>query len=267
MRITIEHQTRYSYSGTLNGGLQQLRLTPPNNRLQRVDYWDVEINGGTLQASYIDHHQNEVRLISLEPGVEAVMLTSTGGVETFDQAGVLGESVNGCPLWFYRRSTARTKEGKALKALVREEARRDGEDPLERLHGLSARILEQVRYETGRSDADTTAEEAWQAGHGVCQDHTHIFLTVARALGFPARYVSGYLLMTDRITQEAGHAWAEAHVDGLGWVGFDVSNQQSPDERYVRLAIGTDYRDAAPVRGILHGDVREALAVEVQVQQ
>ncbi len=104
-------------------------------------------------------------------------------------------------------------------------------------------------------------------GKGVCQDHAHIFIAAARLLGFPARYVSGYLMLDDRVDQVAGHAWAEAHVDGLGWVSFDPSNGISPDARYVRLALGRDYRDAAPISGIRLGMLDERLDVRITVEQ
>lgn len=86
-------------------------------------------------------------------------------------------------------------------------------------------------------------------------------------MGIPARYVSGYLMMDDRIEQDAGHAWAEAHVEGLGWVGFDISNGISPDARYVRVATGRDYSDAAPITGIRYGARDEAMHVKLAVEQ
>ncbi len=86
-------------------------------------------------------------------------------------------------------------------------------------------------------------------------------------MGFPGRYVSGYLMLDGQDDQAAGHAWAEAHVDGLGWVGFDVSNGISPDERYVRLAVGRDYRDAMPASGVVVGAANERLAVHITVEQ
>ena len=101
----------------------------------------------------------------------------------------------------------------------------------------------------------------------MCQDHAQIFIAAARAMEIPARYVSGYLMMNDRIEQEATHAWAEAWVQGLGWVGFDVSNGISPDPRYVRVATGRDYRDAAPITGISFGPVAERLTVDLAVEQ
>jgi transglutaminase-like putative cysteine protease len=136
-----------------------------------------------------------------------------------------------------------------------------------RLHALAEIIRGAVTYETGRTDADTKAEEAVEAGHGVCQDHAHIFIAAARLLGYPARYAGGYLMMNDRVEQEAGHAWAEIHVAGLGWVGFDVSNAISPDERYVRVATGLDYAETSPVSGMRFGAATESMDVKIQVQQ
>ena len=110
-------------------------------------------------------------------------------------------------------------------------------------------------------------DAAIELGRGVCQDHAHIFIAAARAMDYPARYVSGYLMMNDRTRQDASHAWAEAHIGGLGWVGFDVSNGISPDARYVRVATGLDYREAAPVAGLRYGDGSEAMDVEIVVAQ
>jgi transglutaminase-like putative cysteine protease len=138
---------------------------------------------------------------------------------------------------------------------------------LDRLHALIGLIRERIEYKTGTTEVTTTAEDAIAHGEGVCQDHAHVFIAAARKLGLPARYISGYLMMEGVEDQVATHAWAEAHVEGLGWVGFDVSNGISPDERYVRLAIGLDYRDAMPVSGIRTGQGSEELAVHISVQQ
>lgn len=152
---------------------------------------------------------------------------------------------------------------KALLANLPEKA----DSTLEMLHVLSAEILREVGYGAGHTDADTTAEDAIAGGYGVCQDHVHIFIGIARALNVPVRYVSGYLMLDDRVQQDASHAWAEAHVSGLGWVGFDISNGISPDERYVRVATGRDYREAAPLTGINVGSAEQVLHVELAVEQ
>jgi transglutaminase-like putative cysteine protease len=159
--------------------------------------------------------------------------------------------------------------GAKLKALAARFAH-DGSNTIPMLHELMDAIGAAVAYEPGHTGAATTAEAALAAGKGVCQDHAHIFIATARA-GLPARYVSGYLLLADRVEQEAGHGWAEVHVAGLGWVGFDVSNAKCPDGGYVRLAVGADYRDAAPVKGIARGggfgELSVALAVEQQLAE
>jgi transglutaminase-like putative cysteine protease len=99
-----------------------------------------------------------------------------------------------------------------------------------------------MAYVPGATQTKTLAEDALASGKGVCQDHAQAFVAAARVMGYPARYVSGYLMMEETPDQAASHAWAEAHVDGLGWVGFDPANDISPDDRYVHIAYGLDYR-------------------------
>ena len=112
--------------------------------------------------------------------------------------------------------------------------------------------------------AATTAAEALALGKGVCQDMTHALIALAHAAAMPARYVTGYLL-TDDEEGEAAHAWAELHVDGLGWIGFDPANRCCPDDRYIRLGSGRDAREAAPIRGVSRGGAGEAMDVTVVV--
>jgi transglutaminase-like putative cysteine protease len=227
----------------------------------------TRIEGGIREAEFNDHHMNHVMLISFAGEGHEIVVTSEGEVDTEDTAGVLGRHQGFTPLWLFERQTELTRAGAQTRRLVKGLAS-DVEDPLGRLHELSRRIREAVSYRVGATDPNTTAELALEHGHGVCQDHAHVFLAAARLLGVPARYVSGYLMMNDRVHQDASHAWVEAHVEGLGWVGFDVSNGISPDERYVRVATGLDYREAAPVSGLRFGDHgQESLAVDIQVQQ
>jgi transglutaminase-like putative cysteine protease len=124
-----------------------------------------------------------------------------------------------------------------------------------------------VAFDTKPTEVTTTAAEAFSLRRGVCQDLTHIFIAAARCLGIPARYVSGYLYRVDGVVdQEAGHAWAEANVPGLGWVGFDAANGISIGEGHVRVAIGLDYLGAAPVRGTRQGGGSEDLDVVLKVE-
>ena len=266
MKLNITHKTTYHYDTPVHFALQQLRLTPKTRPGQKVLDWQVHITGGTKQLEFEDHHHNQVQLVSVEPGSETVEIVASGLVETNDQAGVLGRHGGFAPLWYFKRQTELTRPGKGVDKLLKSTSKKFTGDTAS-LHKLSAKIRKQVSYEPGYTDSATTAEEAVIRGRGVCQDHSHIFLSAVRKLGLPARYVSGYLMMNDQVEQDATHAWTEVHVDGLGWVGFDISNGISPDEKYVPVATGLDYLETAPISGVRFGDGVEMLDVSVQVQQ
>ncbi|MEZ5736574.1 MAG: transglutaminase family protein [Novosphingobium sp.] len=266
MHLSVNHTTRYEFSEPVVRGLQRLRLRPKSTQGQQVLEWKMLLEGACEEVDYEDQHHNSTALVSVEPGVSTVTVTCSGKVNTADNSGIIGRHSGHMPLWAFLSQTPLTKPGPRMRALASSiDSKEDGK--LDALHELSRQVLAEVRYEIGRTEVDTPAEEAMEAGHGVCQDHTHIFLGAARLLGIPARYVSGYLMMDDRIDQEAGHGWAEAFVDGLGWVGFDVSNGICPDARYVRVATGCDYREAAPVTGISYGPGESVLAVSLAVEQ
>lgn len=264
MRLKISHTTSYQYETPVAYGLQQLRLQPKSRHGQQVLNWDINVEFGRKEANYEDEHGNTVDLVRFIEDQAEYSITCEGEVEVEDTAGVIGKHFGFVPLWLFRRDTELTRPGPLTRALAREA--KGAEDPLDILHGLSAQILDRISYSTEQKSSDLTSEAVMQAGHGVCQDHAHVFLTTARLMGFPARYVSGYLMMDDRVSQDASHAWVEAHVHGLGWVGFDVSNGISPDTRYVRVATGLDYRGAAPISGLRFGQGEENMNVSVQVQ-
>ena len=264
MDLTITHTTRYSYEQPVQYALQKARLWPADNPLQSVLEWDILVENGRVELTYSDHLRNAVALVSANRAVTEIVITAQGRVQTTDTAGILGKVYGRAPLWFFQEPTERTRPGRGIRKLAREVT---GEDQVSRFHALSAAILDAVPYTTGQTDTGTSAEDALALGAGVCQDHAQIFIAAARAAGFPARYVSGYLMMNDRVDQDASHGWAEVHLDDLGWVGFDVSNGICPDERYVRLAIGRDAREAAPISGMRFGRGDESMIVSVQVQQ
>jgi transglutaminase-like putative cysteine protease len=265
MHLKITHSTHYAYATPVDFVLQQVRLHPLDSTLQIVHDWTLDISGGRIEASYKDHYGNHVDLISAERGTQELTIVASGTVETRDNAGILGRVYGRAPLWHFAQSTTLTKPGDKIKELSR--VIDSTPDQVKGLHALSAAILEVVPYEFGQTGSETTAEDAANIGKGVCQDHANIFVSAARVAGFPARYVSGYLMMNDRVDQDASHAWAEVHLDDLGWVGFDVSNGTSPDNRYIRVAIGRDAHDAAPISGLRGGAGDESLIVSLQVQQ
>ncbi len=266
MRLNISHFTKYEYDKPVHYALQQVRLTPKSQASQNVLSWGITVEGGRKQLEFTDQHHNLVTLISLDEEQSKLNIHCKGEVETIKQSGIAGQQYGDTPLWYFKRSTALTKPGEQIHDLVKSLVD-DDRDDLTRLHALSGLVAKAVSYKKGVTNSQTTAEDALEAGHGVCQDHTHIFLSGARLLGFPGRYVSGYLMMDNHVEQDASHAWAEAWIENLGWTGFDVSNAISPDERYVRVATGLDYKDAAPISGIRIGEAKESMIVTVHVQR
>ncbi|WP_284126070.1 transglutaminase family protein [Parerythrobacter aestuarii] len=266
MRLSVRHTTLYTYTEPAVHGLQRLRLTPKSTQGQKIIDWAMRYENARPELEYEDQHHNTVTLIAVEEEARHVTVECTGIVETEDNAGVIGRHSGHLPLWSFMGQTPLTAPGAKLRAFLRDVDHDTGE-PLDYLHKLSAAIRDRVEYRVGETGVRTTAEQAIEQGSGVCQDHAHIFIAAARAAEFPARYVSGYLMMNDRVDQDATHAWAEAHVEGLGWVGFDISNGISPDRRYIRVATGRDYRDAAPVTGISLGGRAEGMQVQVAVEQ
>ena len=266
MRLHVSHTTRYSYSAPVKHGLHRLRIKPKSTHGQTIVEWDMELTGANQEVAYEDEHHNATNLVTLEPGTEQLIVRCSGIVDTSDNSGVIGQHAGHMPLWCFLRATPLTRPGNRVRALAAQ-FDRDTDRQVEELHRLSAAVLSEVPYAKGETSVDTTAEQALMAGQGVCQDHAHVFIAVCRALDIPARYISGYLLLDDRVQQEAGHAWAEAHVAGLGWVGFDISNEICPDERYVRVSTGCDYSEAAPITGLVTGASQTALNVELAVAQ
>jgi transglutaminase-like putative cysteine protease len=269
VRIVATHTSTYRYDQPLVGGLQELRLTPRPDGRQRIETWDFELDGANEEVTFTDHHGNTVKLVSLEPGAESAVIRCAGVVETADTAGVVDHR-GAAPLWIYNRSTSLTAAGARVEELLSRfddpgDAATDG--GLGRMHALSGHVRAAVDYDQGWTDVASSADEVLETGHGVCQDHSHVFLAAARKLGFAARYVSGYLMLPDQVDQDATHAWAEVWIANLGWVGFDVANAVSPDDRYVRLAVGLDYTEAAPISGLRYGEADEELDVALQVQQ
>lgn len=263
MRLKISHLTEYRYDEPAQFSLQRLRLTPPNTAGQTVRNWSLHVEGAKPEVEYDDQFGNHVNLVSLEGEQQVTRIVAEGEVETEDRNGVTGPHTGFCPLWLFLRETPLTKSGKLVKELIKGVS---GDTELARMHALMAAIHEAVDYKPGTSGTETTAEQALEKKSGVCQDHAHIFVTAARALDVPARYVSGYLMMEEKVEQAATHAWAEAHIPGLGWVGFDPANKICPDDRYVRTASGLCYKDAAPVSGMRIGTPGEKLSVTVKVE-
>ena len=204
-------------------------------------------------------------MITSTSDITAIKIKNSGTVKVYDKNGVVGEEACSTPTWYFQNQTLLTDLG-TLSGNFTIELEADV-GSVGWLHALSAKIKDKVQYKIAETEAHSSALKAVQKGLGVCQDHAHIFIGCCRSVGIPSRYISGYLLLDDIEHQTAMHAWAEAFVPSLGWVGFDVSNGVSPDSKYVRIAQGRDYKDVAPIKGTIFGGLEEVMSVNLMVQQ
>ncbi len=267
MKITIDHETLYRYEEPACYAIQSLRLTPQPCDTQMVRNWMVETSDGGALHGFTDSFGNLTHTLVIDQPHQELSIRVRGHVTTSDNHGIVSGTLEPFPPRFYLRETGQTRPDGAIRALARS-AQGDGIDPLELLHRLMFAVRDAIDYRTGESHALTTASEALANGLGVCQDHAHAFISAARTLGIPSRYVSGYLLHSEEgEPSEASHAWAEVLVQDLGWVGFDVANRICTTDHYVRIGVGLDYQEAAPIRGVRRGGGDEQMTVRVQVVQ
>jgi len=262
--ISIDHLTRYFFAEPAHYSIQCLRLTPPSFDGQQVVDWTIEMPQFDNAVRFRDSYGNDAHLVAVPSVHREISIIARGTIETEDRAGFVRGLTEAAPVRIYRRETPKTMTNDEIVDLC---AGVDGKDVIDRMHGLMNAVRDRVDYVVGVTDAHTSAAEALSDGQGVCQDHAHIFISAARFMGVPARYVNGYFLTDTVAPSEAHHAWAEAWIGGLGWLGFDPANRICPSEHYVRLACGLDSSSAAPIRGTRRGGGDAVLDVIVEVQQ
>ena len=264
MRIRIDHATTYSYDQAARFIIQVLRLTPRSCNSQQVERWRIDTDVDARLRQSEDAFGNIVHTLYTERPVDVLTVRVAGEVSTTDTNGTMSGWPDRLSPLVYLRETPLTTCDTAMIEFA---------EPfqhlpvLERLHALMGALHQRIAFEVGVTSTDHTAAQAFSEGRGVCQDHAHVFIAMARKLRVPARYVSGHMVRLDGQTvQEAAHAWAEAYVEGLGWVGFDAANGVSPTDAYVRVASGPDYLGGAPVRGANFGGAGERLTVRLDVR-
>lgn len=263
MLIRVEHATSYEYSEPVLATTQYLRMTPLSGRTQAVESWALTCSGATM-THWRDQYGNSCHTLTVSQPVERLDIRISGLVRTRDTSGVVGVASSELPAMLYLRETPYTAVTDSIRGFATSFKAHADKDRIEALHKIMLGIADAVSYSPGNTHVHTTGAEALEQGSGVCQDHAHILCAVCRALGIPARYVSGYLTHGfGREAQAASHAWAEAFVDSLGWVGFDPTNRSSPDESYIRTAVGLDYSEAGPVRGVRAGGGVETMSISV----
>ncbi|GJD96556.1 transglutaminase family protein [Methylobacterium iners] len=268
MRIRVFHETCYTYEHPARGLIQVLRLRPRDHDGQYVRKWRIEPSVDGRVSEREDGFGNVVHWFTADEPADALTIRVIGEVDTNEVHGVVRGTVERLPDVFYLRDSDLAIATPEIQAFAGEVARAGDADALPCLHRLLHAVHDRIAYEPGPTSASTTAARSFEQGKGVCQDLAHIFIAAARHLEIPTRYVSGYFHRADGvIDQEAGHAWVEALVPDLGWVGFDPANGIATTEAHIRVAIGLDYLGAAPIRGSRMGGGTETLDVRLRVEQ
>lgn len=273
-RIRVVHETGYSYAAPVHESYNEVRLTPRSDTRQNVIVSRVETAPSTRSFRYTDYWGTTVTAFDLHAPHTELAVTATSVVETADAAEPVGTAtwaeLGGADV---RDRYTEMLEHTAYVPRDRQIARtaralRRGKDPSGAVLAACRWVRSHLTYQAGTTGVHTSAVEAWEARKGVCQDFAHLTLLLLREMGVPARYVSGYLLpradtqVRDTVRGES-HAWVEAWTGG--WWGYDPTNDMPIANRHVLVAVGRDYADVPPLKGIYSGGRATALAVTVDM--
>lgn len=262
MRIAVDHRTRYRFSQPQRRIVQMLRMTPQDGAEQTVVHWHIGVDCDARLREAQDGFGNHVTMLYADGPIRDIEIHVTGEVLTAGDTGIVGGVAEALPPPVFQRQTARTAISPELLAFATDVTigARDG---IEALHRLNAAVSTRFAGQEDLGDAGRSVAQVFVEGDASPRDRAHLFVGAARGLGYPARYVSGYRPNARQLI--APHAWAEAHVDTLGWIAFDPSRGVSSDACYVRVAVGLDAATAAPIAGSRLGEGSEVLDVDLHV--
>lgn len=275
----IRHTTRFRYSAPITQSVMEVRMQPRTEGTQRALNFNIALTPNARLLNYRDylgntvHHfdipgQHRQLLIAMEAMVEMRPQNTPPEALTPDAWAALDAAA----LTHYDMLQAShyTQPTPLLDDLAAELNAERRDDPLTVLREINSGIYHAFQYKPQTTDVNSPIDDALRVRQGVCQDFSHIMLALARKLGIPCRYVSGYLFhrkegSADRSAQDATHAWVEAYLPDVGWQGFDPTNNLLCGERHIRVAIGRDYADVPPTRGVFKGEAESELSVGVSV--
>lgn len=266
MRIRIAHSSVCRYDPPATGAIQALRLTPRNHEGQYVVRWRIDVAPDARLAAHEDAFGNITHVFTADGPLAELRIEVDGVVETQNTDGVVRGTVERFPPSLFLRDTVLTQADAAIGHFAQAIRAQGAGQVLGELHALLSRLHADVACDPDPARPAAGAAEAFAGKSGGAADLTHIFVGAAHSLGIPARFIAGYFRGEDCVEQ-AGHCWAEAHVAGLGWVGFDPANGFCPTDAHVRVAVGLDALSAAPLRGTRYGVGGETLEVAITVGQ
>ncbi len=279
-RFTVEHVSDFQYGEIAQGSLVVLRLRPREDNGQALHTFALDIDPAAAPIAFADAFGNGCHLFNIHRAHRHTLVRSRSEVTTVDPAPLpkrlepdaweaLRKAASPVDNWEFLGPSRFARPSPALAAFTEAKAIRRGSDPLASLLELAAELHRTFHYEPASTSVDSPIEDILETGRGVCQDYTHVMITIARSWGIPSRYVSGYLHLEGKPGEQTpagtSHAWAEFLLPELGWIGFDPTNDTLADHRHVRIAVGRDYADAAPTRGVVVGGGNSRLDVRVTV--
>jgi transglutaminase-like putative cysteine protease len=267
MRLRVAHSIVRHFDPPAPAVSQLLRLTPRNHEGQHVINWRIDVSIDARLNAHQDAFGNITHFLSAAEPLDALRISVVGEVETQNGDGVVRGTVERFSPSLFLRDTLLTQADQRIGDFARDIRESKKGDVLAELHLLLDRLHQEMRGEEEPSQTEAaTAAEVFQRKRGVARDLAHIFVGAARSLSIPARFVAGYFCI-DGVEQRSGHAWAEAYVPKLGWIGFDPVKGVCPTEAYIRVAVGLDALGAIPIRGAHYGGGTERLAVAIEVNQ
>jgi transglutaminase-like putative cysteine protease len=279
MFYTVRHRTEFRYSHPVREGVMEVRTQPRSEGHQRCLTFDLSVTPPTRVMSYRDFLGNIVHHFDIPGAFSELAVTAQALVEVqplpdLETVSVgdwkdLDAQVAGGDYWDMLAPSRFAQPTPLLRELARDVRAERRDRPLEVLRELNDAIATTFEYMPNSTKVDSPIDEALRRRQGVCQDLAHIMIAMVRDLRIPCRYVSGYLSHRDeskpRSTDSATHAWVEAWLPGPGWIGFDPTNRLVSGVHHVRVAVGRDYADVPPTRGIYKGNADEELRVAVRV--
>jgi transglutaminase-like putative cysteine protease len=280
LQYVIRHTNRFSYTAPISESMMEVRMQPRSDGRQRCLRFELTLQPRAKVFAYQDSSGNVVHHFDI-PGRHTRLMITADAVVEIAPASEIPESIPSeawneldaiaaaGEWWESLRFSHFARETQLLVELADEIHWSRDADPLTLLRRLNFAIFHQFTYAPRTTHVDSPIDDALKVRAGVCQDLAHIMIALARRIGIPCRYVSGYLSPSqngrDRSVEGATHAWAEAFLPGLGWVGFDPTNDVLAGERHIRVAVGRDYADVPPSRGVFRGEAGSELGVLVTI--
>jgi transglutaminase-like putative cysteine protease len=266
MILRVEHTTEFGYDGPIAEAYTELRLRPLEGGGQHCSSFRLVTEPPGLRVrEYRDHFGNGVHHFDVLESHDRLSVTAVSEVMTPVSFTSGREAPTPLDLHDYLAPTDYTPFSESVSEFAARHT--DSEAGTERACALMSAIHAELVYDPAATDVQTRADEVLSLGRGVCQDFTHVLLAASRCVGIPARYVSGYLydpkLEGDNA---ASHAWVDVWDEQRGWLALDPTHDREQTESYVRVAVGRDYADVPPTRGVYKGQAHETLSVRVGLQ-